>query len=265
MCSLCSTVCSQSSLLPLGLSVCLSVCRSGHMTTSTSTSSNCSSPCVCVQPAHTHSHTEQETKPSLSWAAPCSAACVWVCECVFQRAPVLWRPDMAGLRSGHGATVSPQRSHAAAVTLLSALLTCCVRCAAEPSGAKPSNIVLIVADDQDVLLGGMVSGPAWTHLSSIITCIDPEESTMTSDWVFIVTWMKFKVTLSNFIVFLSADYRLYVTTEGRCDSLLINWVDRQEIHLQRGQSHFIDQSQCCHCLKSNNRSKSAQIDPEIYL
>lgn len=79
MCSLCSTVCSQSSLLPLGLSVGLSVCRSGHMTTSTSTSSNCSSPCVCVQPAHTHSHTEQETKPSLSWAAPCSAACVWVC------------------------------------------------------------------------------------------------------------------------------------------------------------------------------------------
>lgn len=62
---------------------------------------------------------------------------------------------MAGLRSGHGATVYPQRSHAAAVTLLSALLTCCVRCAAEPSGAKPSNIVLIVADDQDVLLGGM--------------------------------------------------------------------------------------------------------------
>lgn len=41
----------------------------------------------------------------------------------------------------------------AAVALLFTLLTCCVRCA-EPR-SKLSNIVLIVADDQDALLGGM--------------------------------------------------------------------------------------------------------------
>lgn len=65
---------------------------------------------------------------------------------------------MEGLVSGSGATGSRQRGHSAALTLLallSALLTCCVRCA-EPS-VKPSNIILIVADDQDVELGGMVS------------------------------------------------------------------------------------------------------------
>lgn len=45
--------------------------------------------------------------------------------------------------------------HRAAVALLVTLLTCSVRCA-EPR-SKLSNIVLIVADDQDALLGGMVS------------------------------------------------------------------------------------------------------------
>lgn len=43
----------------------------------------------------------------------------------------------------------------AAAALLLTLLTCCVRCA-EARG-KLSNIVLILADDQDALLGGMVS------------------------------------------------------------------------------------------------------------
>lgn len=44
---------------------------------------------------------------------------------------------------------------AARGALLALLLTCCVRCAAR---AKPSNIVLVLVDDQDVDLGGMVSG-----------------------------------------------------------------------------------------------------------
>ncbi|XP_034752897.1 glucosamine (N-acetyl)-6-sulfatase (Sanfilippo disease IIID), b [Etheostoma cragini] len=63
---------------------------------------------------------------------------------------------MAGLRSGSGATRAPQRGHRAALTLptllLLLLLTCCVRCS---SAANPSNIILILADDQDVLLGGL--------------------------------------------------------------------------------------------------------------
>ena len=61
---------------------------------------------------------------------------------------------MAGLRSGCGPSRARQRGHLAAVTLLALLLTCCVRCAADRN--KPSNIILILADDQDVLLGGMV-------------------------------------------------------------------------------------------------------------
>ncbi|XP_072310360.1 glucosamine (N-acetyl)-6-sulfatase (Sanfilippo disease IIID), b [Eucyclogobius newberryi] len=50
------------------------------------------------------------------------------------------------------ATEAPQRrTHrvAVCVALVTSLLTCCVRC------DKPSNIVLILADDQDVTLGGM--------------------------------------------------------------------------------------------------------------
>lgn len=218
MCSLCSTVCSQSSLLPLGLSVGLSVCRSGHMTTSTSTSSNCSSPCVCVQPAHTHSHTEQETKPSLSWAAPCSAACVWVCV-----------PAGSGaVEARHGRSEERTRSDR-----LPAEKPRCGRHTAVGAAHLLRQVCggteRRQTEQHRPHRGRRPGRPAgrdgeWTrmntHLSSIITCIDPEESTMTSDWVFIVTWMKFKVTLSNFIVFLSADYRLYVTTEGRCGSLL---------------------------------------------
>uniref|UniRef100_A0A3Q3WD40 N-acetylglucosamine-6-sulfatase n=1 Tax=Mola mola TaxID=94237 RepID=A0A3Q3WD40_MOLML len=59
------------------------------------------------------------------------------------------------IRIGSGAAGVRQRGHLAALmllALLSALLTHCIRCA-EPS--KPSNIILILADDQDVQLGGM--------------------------------------------------------------------------------------------------------------
>lgn len=63
---------------------------------------------------------------------------------------------MAAL-SGTGATGGPfRRRHGAAVAnallLALVLLTCCVRGA---QSNKPSNIVLILADDQDVMLGGM--------------------------------------------------------------------------------------------------------------
>ncbi|XP_035039929.1 glucosamine (N-acetyl)-6-sulfatase (Sanfilippo disease IIID), b isoform X1 [Hippoglossus stenolepis] len=64
-----------------------------------------------------------------------------------------------GVRSGAGAGATTPRRRgtglpgaATLLWLLPALLTCCVRCA---ESAKPSNVVLILADDQDVLLGGM--------------------------------------------------------------------------------------------------------------
>lgn len=64
---------------------------------------------------------------------------------------------MAVQNTRTGASPSRRRGASAAVAvLLAALLTCRVRCAeAKP---KNSNIVLIVTDDQDVLLGGLVSG-----------------------------------------------------------------------------------------------------------
>lgn len=64
---------------------------------------------------------------------------------------------MAVQNMGTGASTSRRRGASAAVTvLLSALLTCGDRCAG--TSAQASNIVLIVTDDQDVLLGGLVSG-----------------------------------------------------------------------------------------------------------
>lgn len=63
---------------------------------------------------------------------------------------------MEGLTSSAGWSGSRRKGeHSVAVVLLWTLLTCCVRCV-EPR-SKLSNIVLIVADDQDALLGGMVS------------------------------------------------------------------------------------------------------------
>lgn len=63
---------------------------------------------------------------------------------------------MAVQNTRTGASPSRLRGASAAVAvLLAALLTCRVRCA--ETSEKP-NIVLIVTDDQDVLLGGLVSG-----------------------------------------------------------------------------------------------------------
>uniref|UniRef100_A0A3Q0RXD5 N-acetylglucosamine-6-sulfatase n=1 Tax=Amphilophus citrinellus TaxID=61819 RepID=A0A3Q0RXD5_AMPCI len=64
---------------------------------------------------------------------------------------------MAGLRNRAGATISRQGGggHSAAfslLVLLAALLTCGVRCA---ESAKPSNVIVVLADDQDIQLGGM--------------------------------------------------------------------------------------------------------------
>lgn len=83
--------------------------------------------------------------------------CVRVSPWVFVCARWCWGGPMAAQTLGTGVSRSRRRGASAAVTLLllPALLTCRVRCA-EPS-TKP-NIVLIVTDDQDVVLGGLVSG-----------------------------------------------------------------------------------------------------------
>ncbi|XP_068609013.1 LOW QUALITY PROTEIN: glucosamine (N-acetyl)-6-sulfatase (Sanfilippo disease IIID), b [Brachionichthys hirsutus] len=61
---------------------------------------------------------------------------------------------MTGLGIRSGATGTRRGGPPAALTLL-ALLTCCARCAQPEPSAKPSNILLIVVDDQDLVLGGM--------------------------------------------------------------------------------------------------------------
>lgn len=58
---------------------------------------------------------------------------------------------MSGPGRRAGAARGARRGGVALLALL-ALLTCCARCA-----ALPSNVILILADDQDVQLGGMVS------------------------------------------------------------------------------------------------------------
>uniref|UniRef100_A0A3Q1HC38 N-acetylglucosamine-6-sulfatase n=1 Tax=Anabas testudineus TaxID=64144 RepID=A0A3Q1HC38_ANATE len=92
-------------------------------------------------------------------------------------------PAMAGRLRGH-------LSAATLLTLLSALLTCCVRCA---HCAKPSNIVLIVADDQDVQLGGMTpmkktkaligdAGATFVNAFTVTPLCCPSRSSILTGW-----------------------------------------------------------------------------------
>lgn len=115
----------------------------GHMIDFTS--SNCVCPaCDCV------SSTGALHTPT--------AVCVRVSPWVFVCAQWCWGGPMAAQTLGTGVSSSRRRGACAAVTLLllPALLTCRVRCAQQSN--RPSNIVLIVTDDQDVVLGGLVSG-----------------------------------------------------------------------------------------------------------